>query len=320
MEQKPGDSDYPTTVSDINPEKMGFDISIHGGVLCANDSTGDTNEIGIGAGISNVLIEGCVFLNSHRKGIAPQEIYDNVTIRNCEFVNCRSGIELGKGGKSIVENCTIKTNGSTNNVTTSDASEIFGIHVSSAQNAIVNNIAIEGYNNNFAIKTETSIANCAFSNVKVTGGAVSIKNSSASIENSTINCSDFDSYIYLSDTNHVIKNCKINADKMSLSSENDNCNVIFDNCRINLTNEINNANIYANNTGLTIKNCKISGAAKSLIRFTNAKKSHFTLKNNYVTCNEFIRASFTNTETNFATNNVIENDSNDCFALYGNAN
>lgn len=305
-----GQTTVPSSVDEINPLTMGTDITVVGGIYDPGDPTGDTNCLGAAAGASNVKFINPICVNSHRKAFAPQHIYDNVAIENAVFINCRSGLEAGGGRNFTAKNITIITDGSTNNVTTSDEAPIFGINVSNVENVHIENVHVKGYST--ALITQTSackqvnFVNCVFD-----GGNADISNGGSTFTNCVFNVDSFISYLF-KNNEHIFKGCTINSPTGMILNSDSNGTFNFEECVMTLGNT--DKMCIKTNGNTNIKNCNITANA-TFVRGT-IDNELISVNNCIVTgCTDFIRCSFTNAGAVSCYGNYVTN-SGPAYAIY----
>lgn len=309
-----GQKNSLNSVDDINPLTMGSDITVIGGIFDPGDPTGDTNCLGAGAGASNVKFINTVCVNSHRKAFAPQSVFDNVSIDNAVFINCRSGLEAGTGRNFTARNITIITDGSTNNVTTSDAAPIFGVNVANCYNVLMENVVVKGYSTSVTTSTSKAVR-VMFNNCLFDGGSVNLTNEGSVYTNCVFNASNFTTYLF-TDGYHTFNSSVITATNGITMNYDGEGVVRIENCKLNLG-ETNDNSILCN--GNLIINGSTISADGILVRATISNK-RISINNCTVNkCTDFLRISFNAQNTVSCFGNYVANSKN-AYALYSTLN
>lgn len=278
------------SVDSIDPLTMTTDITVIGGIFDPGDPTGDTNCLGAGGGASNVRFINTICINSHRKAYAPQSIYDNVSIENACFINCRSGLEAGMGRNFTAKNITIITDGSTNNATSSDKAPIFGVNVANVSNVLIENVTVKGYETSLTSSTSSS-ENVVLTNCNFDGGKVSISNSGTKMDKCVLTATSLTLYLFI-EKEHVLSNCIINASGGITINSDDGGLVRFLDCVI--TTGLNASNNVTTVANTMFSGCTVHCASGVFIRPTLADRI-ITVENCKVDgCTDFIRATINN--------------------------
>ena len=315
----------------LSPDNYNHNVVIANGFFSESDTDGDTNCLSAANGMIDFVVSNCVFKNTHRKGFAPQGGYANITIENCIFENCRSGIEFGGYGKnSFARNCFITTDGSTRDVDGKDPAPIYGIMVANSRNAIVENCYVNGYNGDgdSALRIEYSttygveIKNCEFN-----GGQIGLLQP-CKISNCLMYCSDVYVYDFNVNGKYIFDNCNITIEG-SIYCLRDNTQTVapilsVKDSILNLVTDpskLNKAAIYLSYFAIELLRSQIECNSSPFMRaYTDQTVKPIIIEGNRITgATELFRMTFYHATPSFICNNVNDGTPSLVYAIYGNS-